>query len=99
MPLGALALLFGSAILHTTWNLLLKQAGEKYMATWWGMLLGSLLFLPAALLPRSARSQHLAAARSSAHSSKPPTSWCSPSPMTMPIFLSSTPWRAAPPRP
>ena len=29
------------------WNLLLKQAGEKYMATWWGMLLGSLLFLPA----------------------------------------------------
>src|SRR5512141_2933153 len=47
MPLGALALLFGSAILHTTWNLLLKGAGEKYMATWWGMLLGSLLFLPA----------------------------------------------------
>ena len=47
MPLGALGLLFASAILHTTWNLLLKQAGEKYMATWWGMLLGSLLFLPA----------------------------------------------------
>ena len=47
MPLGALALLFGSAILHTAWNLLLKQAGEKYMATWWGMFMGSLLFLPA----------------------------------------------------
>jgi len=46
MPLGAIGLLFGSAILHTTWNLLLKQAGEKYMATWWGMLIGSALFLP-----------------------------------------------------
>ena len=50
MPLGAIGLLFGSAILHTTWNLLLKQAGEKYMATWWGMLIGSLLFLPALFL-------------------------------------------------
>ena len=47
MPLSALALLFGSAILHTTWNLLVKQAGEKLMATWWGILVGSLLFVPA----------------------------------------------------
>ncbi len=47
MPLSALALLFGSAILHTTWNLLVKQAGEKLMATWWGILIGSLLFVPA----------------------------------------------------
>jgi len=47
MPVGALGLLFGSAILHTAWNLLLKQAGEKYMATWWGMFMGSILFLPA----------------------------------------------------
>ena len=47
MPLTALGLLFGSAILHTAWNLLLKQAGEKYMATWWGMFIGSMLFLPA----------------------------------------------------
>jgi drug/metabolite transporter (DMT)-like permease len=47
MSLIALGLLFGSAVLHTTWNLLLKQAGEKYMATWWGMFIGSMLFLPA----------------------------------------------------
>lgn len=47
MSLGAIGLLFGSAILHTAWNLMLKQAGEKYMATWWGMLVGSLLFMPA----------------------------------------------------
>ena len=47
MPLAALGFLFGSAKLHTTWNLLFKQAGEKCMATWWGMALGSILFLPA----------------------------------------------------
>ena len=46
MPISAIALLFGSACLHTTWNLLLKQAGEKYIATWWAILLGSLIFLP-----------------------------------------------------
>ncbi len=46
MPVFAIALLLGSAILHTTWNLLLKQAGEKYIATWWAVLLGSAVFLP-----------------------------------------------------
>jgi drug/metabolite transporter (DMT)-like permease len=46
MPIGAIGLLLASAVLHTTWNLLLKQAGEKYMATWWAMLIGSVLFLP-----------------------------------------------------
>jgi drug/metabolite transporter (DMT)-like permease len=46
MPLTAILLLFVAAILHTTWNLLLKQAGEKYMATWWAVLIGSGLFLP-----------------------------------------------------
>jgi drug/metabolite transporter (DMT)-like permease len=50
MPLGAIGLLLISAALHTTWNLLIKQAGEKYMATWWAMLIGSLLFLPALLV-------------------------------------------------
>jgi hypothetical protein len=34
MPPIAIVLLLVSAALHTTWNLLLKQAGEKYMATW-----------------------------------------------------------------
>jgi len=47
MPLTALGLLLGSAILHTTWNVIIKQAGEKYVATWWGMLIGSLFFIPA----------------------------------------------------
>ncbi|MFH1183684.1 MAG: DMT family transporter [Chloroflexota bacterium] len=49
MPLSAIGLLLVSAALHTTWNLLLKRGGEKYMATWWAMLIGSLLFLPALL--------------------------------------------------
>jgi drug/metabolite transporter (DMT)-like permease len=47
MPILAIALLFISAILHTTWNILLKQAGEKYIATWWAVLVGSAIFLPA----------------------------------------------------
>lgn len=46
MSLAAIGLLFFSAILHTSWNLLLKQAGEKYIAIWWAMLIGSSLFLP-----------------------------------------------------
>lgn len=46
MPIIAIVLLFGSAVLHTTWNLLLKQAGEKYITTWWAVLLGSVMFLP-----------------------------------------------------
>jgi drug/metabolite transporter (DMT)-like permease len=47
MPIFAIALLFVSAFLHTAWNLLLKQTREKYIATWWAVLIGSLLFLPA----------------------------------------------------
>jgi len=46
VPVIAIGLLLGSAILHTSWNLLLKQAGEKYIATWWAVLLGSAVFLP-----------------------------------------------------
>ncbi len=46
MPFFAIFLLVGSALLHTTWNLLLKQAGEKYIATWWAILIGSSVFLP-----------------------------------------------------
>jgi drug/metabolite transporter (DMT)-like permease len=46
MPPFAIALLFFSAILHTTWNLLLKQSDDKYIATWWGVFAGSVIFLP-----------------------------------------------------
>jgi len=33
MSLFAIGLLLAAAVLHTTWNLLLKQAGEKYIAS------------------------------------------------------------------
>lgn len=49
MPLSAIGLLLFAAALHTTWNLLLKGGVERYMATWWAMTIGSLLFLPALL--------------------------------------------------
>src|SRR5574340_405593 len=47
MPLSAIGLLLVAAALHTTWNLLLKGGGERYMASWWAMMIGSLLLLPA----------------------------------------------------
>ena len=50
MPLSAIGLLLAAAVLHTTWNLLLKQAGEKYMATWWSAIIGFLVFTPAVYL-------------------------------------------------
>jgi drug/metabolite transporter (DMT)-like permease len=46
MPPLAIALLLISAVLHTTWNLLLKKADEKYITTWWSVLAGSVIFLP-----------------------------------------------------
>lgn len=46
MPLSAIGLLLISAALHTTWNLLLKGGGERYMASWWAMMVGSLILLP-----------------------------------------------------
>ncbi len=49
MPLSAIGLLLVSAILHTSWNLLLKQSGEKYMAVWWAAVVGAGLFLPVLL--------------------------------------------------
>lgn len=50
MSFTAILLLIGSASLHALWNLLLKQAGEKYIATWWAVLLGSAVFLPVLLI-------------------------------------------------
>ncbi|MEI6289351.1 MAG: DMT family transporter [Chloroflexota bacterium] len=47
MTLIAVSLLLISAFLHTTWNYLLKQANEKFVATWWSLLLGSSVLLPA----------------------------------------------------
>ncbi len=42
----ALLLLLAAALLHAGWNLLVKQAAEKHLFTWWALLAGSLLFSP-----------------------------------------------------
>jgi drug/metabolite transporter (DMT)-like permease len=42
----ALSLLVVSAVLHAGWNLLLKQAGEKQIATWWALVAGSVCAAP-----------------------------------------------------
>ena len=46
MSWPAIGLLFLSALLHTVWNLLLKGAGEKYIATFFTVAIGSLIFTP-----------------------------------------------------
>ena len=46
MSLTALALLLISAVLHVTWNLIIKQAGEKLIVTWWALVVGTLIFSP-----------------------------------------------------
>jgi drug/metabolite transporter (DMT)-like permease len=46
MPILAIALLFLSASLHTLWNLLLKQSRQKYIASWWIVTIGALMFMP-----------------------------------------------------
>jgi hypothetical protein len=49
IPIIAIALLFASAYLHTLWNLLLKDAGDKYITSWWTVVIEGLAFLPALL--------------------------------------------------
>lgn len=42
MPILAITLLLLSAVLHTAWNLILKQANDKYIATWWMLVFGGI---------------------------------------------------------
>jgi drug/metabolite transporter (DMT)-like permease len=46
MPILAIALLFLSASLHTLWNLLLKGSRQKFIASWWIVTIGAILFMP-----------------------------------------------------
>jgi len=45
MPILALVLLLTGAVLHTTWNLLLKQSKDKYIASWWMVMTGGIIAL------------------------------------------------------
>lgn len=57
MPVFAIILLFISAFLHTTWNLFLKRSQDKFIASWWMVVIGGLASLAILLLigppPRS----------------------------------------------
>ncbi len=44
MPLSALGLVLVAAILHASWNLVLKQARYKQIFMWWSLLIGTLCF-------------------------------------------------------
>lgn len=50
MPTLAIALLLTSAALHTLWNLLLKQASDKYGASWAALVIGGIFSLPILLI-------------------------------------------------
>jgi hypothetical protein len=50
MPILALLLILVAAVIHTAWNLLVKQAGERQIFMWWGLVCGAVAFSPAAVL-------------------------------------------------
>lgn len=45
MPILAILLLISGAILHTAWNLILKQSKDKYIASWWMVVTGGVIAL------------------------------------------------------
>src|SRR5205085_11928643 len=53
MSLTALALLLLAAVLHAEWNLLVKNAREKQVFTWWALCAGAVCFSPLLLLIRT----------------------------------------------
>ena len=46
MPLTALGLLLAAAMMHTTWNLLVKRAKEKQVFIWCSLIAGIIIFSP-----------------------------------------------------
>ena len=49
MPAFAILLLLISAVLHTSWNLLIKQSEDKYIVTWWMVTIGGIFAIVALL--------------------------------------------------
>ena len=49
MSIVAILILLVSAIFHTAWNLLIKQAEDKYIVTWWMVVIGGAFALIALL--------------------------------------------------
>ena len=46
MPPLALGMLIAAAIMHASWNLVVKQAQERQIFTWWSLVIGALCFAP-----------------------------------------------------
>jgi drug/metabolite transporter (DMT)-like permease len=46
----ALSLVLSAALLHAGWNLILKQVDEKFIVSWWSVLISAVLIPPAVLL-------------------------------------------------
>ena len=46
MPLNALLLVLLAAVMHTSWNVLLKQAPERQIFVWWALIAGATVFIP-----------------------------------------------------
>jgi uncharacterized membrane protein len=53
MPLDALLLVLLSAVMHTGWNILVKQAQNRQVFTWWALLAGATVFIPFILISTS----------------------------------------------
>ena len=49
MSVFAIVILLVSAVLHTSWNLLIKQSEDKYIVTWWMVTFGGLFAIIALL--------------------------------------------------
>jgi len=49
MPVLAIFFLLAGAILHTAWNILLKNSEDKYITTWWMVFQGGIFSLIALL--------------------------------------------------
>jgi drug/metabolite transporter (DMT)-like permease len=45
MPKLAILLLLSGAVLHTAWNLILKQSKDKYVASWWMVVISGIIAL------------------------------------------------------
>lgn len=45
MPILAILLLITGAMLHTSWNLILKRSKDKYVASWWMVVSGGVVAL------------------------------------------------------
>lgn len=45
MPVFAIGILLLSALLHTTWNLVIKQAKDKYVIMWWMVVVSGVIGL------------------------------------------------------